>query len=743
MKPSLNFLIVLNILLLFSLNIQAQAECLTRNYTPSSSPLNQPLYNAYETLISDDIVASTTAPVVFEAGDCIELEAGFEVMNGTDFTAEIAPCTPDHPIVHGHVLEHRLLRIGSNLNIQSSYEAVLTNMTRAANACYTGIVLSDAFFGFIEDLQGNANYINNLHTVLDSAKVLGMDVIPEQGYIGYSDRILYHDPNMAEGFPVVDAPFVVQNGASGLELVNDPADQFPIINGDFENLPASGHVVPGWGFQDSPGTVTFIDQTVSHSGNASVRAENTFNDPTSNGRFVQTINNFDQYRDYHVSLWIKTENFNPASADFLVLNNEGRPLEANFTSVSPTQDWTQYHFTFNTLNSTQIYIYLGVWGSHSGKIWWDDLEIQPMKFINILRRNTTPVSITKDDGTPLAEGVDIDMIIDPILGNDPWQGAYSNWHTEPTVGIPAGSSLQVGDRVLVDYFHATTVYNSQVCASMTEPAVFDIMEDQHNNVRAEFMLDDMFSGWYWQFDEIRQQGWDESPDYGSSGDNLAYCINETYNRARAADEDALIITTNSMFDPYHNADVEPFYLAFDSYNGSWNGLQDDVVIANWNSFTNRVPSVEHFANLGNRQMLLGFYDSTNFYTNNWLNEVAHVDGIIGVAYATWINDFSQIENWANHVWGGCNFTVATEDSPQFKNSITLLPNPTTQNFKIKLEQEEHIKKIEIFSKNGQAVWQSNNHHKNEIMLPQHISKGMYIVVVTTQHNIYREKLMLQ
>lgn len=654
------------------------------------------------------------------------------------------PCDiEEHPIVHGHELKHRLIRVTTNLSQNASLEDGLAKMTRAANACFTGVVLSDAFFGFVNAPQNGQNYLPNLRTFLDSAKVLGINVYPEMGYFGYSSRILYHDINMAEGLPVKDAPFVVEMGANGLELVPMyEQTAFNFQNGDFETLPTSGNVVPNWSFQDSPGVVTFIDQEVKHSGNASIRVENPENDPNANGRFIQTISDLAQYRDYHLSVWIKTENFEPAFVHVLINNNEGRQLHANSTPVAYTQDWTQYHLTFNSLDSEIVNLYLGTWGGTTGKLWWDDVAIEPSPFINVLRRASTAVELRKMDGTAVLEGIDVDEIIDPLLGITPFRGAYTHWHTPPTIGIPAASSLQEGDTILASYFHTTTLLNTQICASLTEPKTIDIATTQHEEVRDRFAEQDMFNGWLWQYDEIRLHGWDNSPSYGTSGDNLAYNFSEVHRHARSIAPTELIMTYNSMFDPYHNAYGEgaPFYLAKDYWTNSWEGLAPDVTIVNWiNVAPWRALSAEFFEERGHSQILAGFYDSP-FFVKDWLRETEDLEKIYGVVYSTFTNDFSQIEAWADYVWGGCSFTTSTENitKPQ---DVLVYPNPTRNSFKIALEPDIKIERVELFSKEGKKVMQYSG-HRTDFEILVHLPKDIYFVVIHTNRGRFKERIAI-
>lgn len=69
-----------------------------------------------------------------------------------------------------------------------------------------------------------------------------------------------------------------------------------------------------------------------------------------------------------------------------------------------------------------------------------------------------------------------------------------------------------------------------------------------------------------------------------------------------------------MFDPFHNA-VPPsskhsfFPLVRDSWDNSWEGLPDYVHIVNWLPTDQ---SLDHFAKLGDWQLVAGFYDQDDW-----------------------------------------------------------------------------------------------------------------------------------
>ena len=128
--------------------------------------------------------------------------------------------------------------------------------------------------------------------------------------------------------------------------------------------------------------------------------------------------------------------------------------------------------TFDSLETSEVTIYCGSWSPKAGKIWWSDLQIEPAGFVNVIRRPSLPLSITSDDGkTVYEEGKDFAQVKDPKFGDDPRPGYFTNWHEAPEVGIPAGSRLKEGQKVLAGYHFAVTVGKAtQINACSASPA---------------------------------------------------------------------------------------------------------------------------------------------------------------------------------------------------------------------------------------------------------------------------------
>jgi hypothetical protein len=539
----------------------------------------------------------------------------------------------------------RWVYVSVNLLVDKNVESTLALLERSARDGYTGIVLTDSKFCRWDDLP--ERYLENVRKVRQACRKLNLACIAAVCPVGYSEGILGREPNLAEGLPVVEAPFVVGAG----RIVPDD-DSGRIANGGFEqwreNMPA------GWQFADQPGKITFIDTQTVREGKAALRMQDiSLHDPQhGHGRIYQKLQ-VKPFRYYHVSAWVKTEDF--AAADEVriqVLVAGGASLNYYTPRIAKTQDWKQVDITFNSLEFPEVNLYLGVWGGTGGKIWWDDVRVQPGGLVNLIRRQGAPFKLVSADGqTTYVEGKDFDGARDPKLGMVPWPGGFSVWHEVPGLTAPDGSRLKEHQRVLTSYYHAAIIHTDQVACCMSEPKTYEILQWQVQRVCRHVQPD----GYFMQHDEIRVQGWDESCRKRNltCGEILADNVRRCVEIIRKEDPGKPIYVWSDMFYPTHNAHkTGRYYLVKGEgpWYGSWKGLPKDVVIVNWNSQKNvRAESLRHFADLGHKQILAGYYDGDPKRIGDWLSDAASVGGVIGVMYTTWRQNYGDLERFAEQL----------------------------------------------------------------------------------------------
>jgi hypothetical protein len=532
----------------------------------------------------------------------------------------------------------------ANFAREESVQKITELMKRAKKAGYAGILVSDVKF---EKFQLQPPEVcERLKKFRAACTEEKMKFIAGVTPFGYADCFLTNDPNLCEGMPVRNATFVVKDG----KLVPFD-DTTKLQNPSFEEFKDNNPV--GW-TADSPGTVSFADDQVKSEGKFSVRQQDPAPAKRPNARVAQRIK-VKPWHYYHVSVMVKTEDW--LGKDMRVMAFAGDPekgggvLNWQPPDIKKTMDWTRIHASFCSRDNSEVVLYLGSWGPKTVRIWWDDVKLEPAGFVNIIRRDSLPLTITSEDGqTTYAEGKDFSAVKDPKMLHDPNPGYYTIWHEAPAVTLPEGSRLKEGQQVLASYHFATPAgkpNNFNMC--LAEPKIYDIVEKQiawmkeHGNPDIYMMA----------HDEIRIGGWDDScvKSGKTQGQLLAENIRKCAEIIKKVDPGKPLITWNDMFDPFHNAkkDAKDYYLVkgVGPWAGSWEGLTPDVAIATW--MQNNLDSLKFFSDRGEQQILAGYYDGDPAKIVDWLNTSKQVTNVIGVIYTTWVGDYSKIEVFIEHV----------------------------------------------------------------------------------------------
>ncbi|MGC8666661.1 MAG: hypothetical protein ACP5VE_00900 [Chthonomonadales bacterium] len=546
------------------------------------------------------------------------------------------PAAPNAP----RPIPHRWFYLSTNLLVDANVSAAVGVMRRAAACGYNGFVLADYKLNILDRM--GPEYFNNARRIADTAKALKLELVPAVFPIGYSSGILAHDPNLVEGIPVVDAPFRVRNGKAFLEP--DPA--IGVRNGGFEE--ANGATALGWQFQDFPGKASFIDREVRHSGGASLRFQNvgTVDPQYGHGRIMQQVT-LKPHRYYRLTAWMKTADFQtPGEVRILMLAGKRNLCEQNL-GVRSTQDWREHQVTFNSLDSSQANLYIGVWGGKGGTLWIDDVRLEELGLVNVIRREGCPLKVRAEDGTQYIEGRDFEPVRDPKMGNVPWPGEFELYHEASPIVLSPQSRIREGQRLLVSFYHPAFIYDMQTTCCLTHPKVYQVLMDQMRRVEALFHPTAVLMS----HDEIRIANWCAACQARrmTPGQMLADNVRRCVAIIRSVSPRARIYVWSDMFDPSHNAH-DDYYLVNGTWSGSWEGLSPDVGIVNWN-FDGRKKSLPFFANRGNKQILAGYYDRDAGTIAKWLDDAKNVPGIDGVMYTTWLQRYEDLEAFARAAWG--------------------------------------------------------------------------------------------
>jgi hypothetical protein len=535
----------------------------------------------------------------------------------------------------------RWFYVGTNLQVEKNADDLVALITRAAKAGYNGLVLADYKLHILDRVP--RHYFTNLEKVKKAAAAAKIEIIPAVCPIGYSSGILAHDPNLAEGLPVRDVPFRVEKGVATLV----PFDT-GFRNGNLELT--KGDRFTGWGFQDDPGVKTVADRAVVAEGKVAVRLEHfRKGGETANARITQRVK-VRPFACYRLSARVKTQDLDPAgNLRLLVMGDRTGRLTYQDAEAQQTQDWTAIDVVFNSRDNTEVTLYAGVWDGQKGRAWIDDLKLEELALVNVLRRPGCPLRVTSEDGKiSYTEGKDFAPIADAKLGRVPYAGEYAFDHAGPTVRILPGGRIQDGDTIKISWYHPIKIHSYQVMCSLLEPKVFEILRNQVALVDKHLAP----KTWFLSHDEIRVAGWCELARKSGKtpgqllADNAKRCVE----LVRKQSPKSSILIWSDMFDPHHNA-VDRYYAVNGSLKGSWEGLPADVVVVNWNG-GKAAQSLKFFAERGHPQILAGFYDSpgTTGFTR-WHEAAKGIQNVNGFLYTTWRKDYSRLEVYGKLMQG--------------------------------------------------------------------------------------------
>ncbi len=484
----------------------------------------------------------------------------------------------------------------------------------------------------------------NVARVKEAAQAAGIEIIPCVFPIGYSAGLLAHDPNLAEGVPVQEVPFLVK----GREAILAPDPAVRLVNGGLEEVKGDRFV--GFSLQDDPGKTTFADREVVHQGKVSCRMQDVGkNSSSGNCRLAQRVK-LRPHACYRFSCWVKTLALQPQSAfRLLVLGaRDGRPLTFYEGRLKGTQDWTRLEVVFNSLQESAVTLYAGQWGGRSGSLWLDDLAVEELALVNVLRRTGCPLVVASADGKTLyQEGKDYLPLRDTRLGQDPYAGEYGFGHNGPALQLTDSSRIKDGARLRVSWYHPLLVHGNQVACCLSEAKVYELLSDQARRVNDLFKPGTYFMS----HDELRMAGWCRACQ--GSGQTPGALLAENVKRCvkilKEINPKARIVVWSDMFDPNHNA-LDRYYLCNGPMTESWKGLPQEVIVANWNS-GKAAASLKWFAERGHTQVIAGYYDGDLANFKKWDAAAQGVPGVTGFLYTTWQRKYDHLEAYGKAMLG--------------------------------------------------------------------------------------------
>lgn len=515
---------------------------------------------------------------------------------------------------------------GWGLNSDQDVAAITRLLETAGKNGINGAVVS---FGLDTLCKQSPEYFQRLERVRRVCDDNKIELIPSLFSIGYGGGALAHNRNLAEGLPVVDAPFQAHSGQASFAAQN--AGLFR--NGGFEDF--DGNKARNYNFHDQPGEISFIDKEVKHSGNTAMRLENFTANQHGHARVMQQVK-VTPHRCYRLSLWVKTEAMQPASAFRVTVLANNRELAPREFHIPSTTDWRRISLVFNSLDLEQVNIYAGLWGGKQGKVWLDDFALEEIGPVNVLSRSGTPVAVRSGDGAKTyEEGKDYAPLKDPNLQ------PFRDEKEALVLKLLPDTRIKDGERLKVSWYHSMIIHDSQVTVCMAEPEVYEIFDHEAKllaeKLRPRRVLLNM--------DEIRMGGTCKACAGRNMAELLGECITRQTAIIRRHNPGAEVYIWSDMLDPNHNARPN-YYLVRGDYTGSWKHVPKDLRIAVWGGEP-REKSLQFFADQGFSTLVACYYDADDLKdVRGWLELSRKVTGVRGFMYTPWTKKYDLLPDFA-------------------------------------------------------------------------------------------------
>ncbi len=546
----------------------------------------------------------------------------------------ISSCTRTRSADGGKIYPLRWVYASRSLQRDTHVDDLRRIVSTASEHGLNGIVLSAGFDRL--DLQP-PDYFRRLEEVKELCARSKVEIVPIIFSAGYGGSVLAHNKNLAAALPVNDALFVVRGGKATLA----PDPPVSIVNGGFERF--TGSRADGFDQPENWGEVVSRDNKVARQGTSSLRFENFDNYPEESARLGQVVK-VRPYRLYRVSCWVKTEGleaYGPFSSSRfrveVLATADKRRLQFLDPVLPTTSDWRKVTVGFNSWGYDQVEISPRTIGGKTGRIWIDDLRIEEVGPVNLLRRPGTPLTVRGErSGTVYQEGTDFARLEDDKLD-------FSWDHDGPSITTLPGSRIQEGERLRVSYYHGISVNRGQVSICMSEPEVYEIWRRQaaliekHLSPRRYFL----------SMDEVRAGGSCKAckDRKATMGEIFGSCVTRQFNLIREGNRNAQVLVWSDQLDPNHNAGERTgrfYYLVDGSFIGSWNHIPKDLVIACW-WHRMRDKSLAHFSGLGFKTLGASYYDADDLQNpQDWLASLDATPGALGIMYTTWQNKYELL-----------------------------------------------------------------------------------------------------
>ncbi len=310
-------------------------------------------------------------------------------------------------------------------------------------------------------------------------------------------------------------------------------------------------------------------------------------------------------------------------------------------------EWHDLVFPIEAKTDEEVTLAFGHWGT-TGRLEIAKFEVRARGICGATRRKGIPFTVKDaESGRIYREGRDY-AEVPPISFRN--EGAELGPYLE--LDIPKGSGIREGARLLVtaeipNLFRTGSKDKNQYAACMSNPDYYARMKLAAQTVQK--MLKP--KKWFFCFDELRSAN--TCAACRARKLDMAHLIGDCLTRqreiVRRLSPDIVCYVWGDMLDPNHNAN-EGYAHTLGSYEGIAKCIPQDLVICPWWGKKADVQTAYWAAN-GFRCLAGAYYDDkTHKNAHAWRKEMETHPGLFtGWLYATWRNDYSEMENFLREV----------------------------------------------------------------------------------------------
>lgn len=317
----------------------------------------------------------------------------------------------------------------------------------------------------------------------------------------------------------------------------------------------------------------------------------------------------------------------------------------------PTQDWTPVTYDFNSIDSSEYYLYTGFWsGVEKGSVELRSQTLTEIPPCDVLLRPGAPRTLRGAvSGKVYEEGRDYTV-------PRPTYPAWKQGKDVVRLVRTASSSIKDGESLVFDAYAPAVVDGQQVSICLSEPDLYErVVADSAAQI--ERVLSP--KSWLISIDEFRNGNLCAAcrERNRTMGQIYADAITRLHGIIRKTHPGADILMWSDMIDPNHNA-VAPYYNSRGGFVDAWKGIPKDITIACWYDRKSEL-SMKFFSERGFRTLAAAYYDETPpfEYSRRWRDLVRRTDGARGIMYTTWrhnYRDFPAFMKMVNEPTDKCN-----------------------------------------------------------------------------------------